>query len=46
MLETPVEMWFGESRVGVKPGSATYERFRKFADVLAHGPQRIANASR
>ncbi len=34
VLETPVEMWFGESRVGVKPGSATYERFRNFADVL------------
>jgi hypothetical protein len=34
VLETPVEMWFGDARVGVKPGSATYERFRKYADVL------------
>jgi len=34
VLQTPVEMWFGDSRVGVKPGSATYERFRKYADVL------------
>ncbi len=34
VLETPVEMWFGDARVGVKPGSATDERFRKYADVL------------
>jgi hypothetical protein len=33
-LETPVEMWFGDSRVGVRPGTPTYERFRKYADVL------------
>jgi hypothetical protein len=34
ILETPVEMWFGDSRVGVKPGSTTYQRFRKYADIL------------
>lgn len=34
VMEAPVEMWFGESRVGVKAGTATYDRFRKYADVL------------
>jgi len=34
VLETPVEMWFGDSRIGVKPGSATYDKFRKYADAL------------
>ncbi len=34
VMEAPVEMWFGDSRVGVKAGTATYERFRKYADVL------------
>jgi hypothetical protein len=33
-MAAPVEMWFGEARVGVKAGSATYDRFRKYADVL------------
>ena len=30
----PVEMWFGDYRVGVKPGSKTHAQFRKYADVL------------
>lgn len=34
VLETPVEMWFGDSRIGVKPGSATYDKFRRYADAL------------
>ncbi|MDZ4168838.1 MAG: hypothetical protein U1E26_04175 [Coriobacteriia bacterium] len=34
VMEAPVEMWFGEARVGVKAGTATYDRFRKYADVL------------
>jgi hypothetical protein len=34
VMEAPVEMWFGEKRVGVKAGTATYDRFRKYADVL------------
>lgn len=34
VLAAPVEMWFGESRVGVRAGSATYDRFRKYADAL------------
>lgn len=33
-MAAPVEMWFGDSRVGVKAGTATYDRFRKYADVL------------
>ncbi len=33
-MVAPVEMWFGEARVGVKAGTKTYEQFRKYADVL------------
>jgi hypothetical protein len=33
-MEAPVEMWFGEARVGVRAGTKTYEQFRKYADVL------------
>jgi hypothetical protein len=33
-MVAPVEMWFGDSRVGVKAGTKTYEKFRKYADVL------------
>jgi hypothetical protein len=33
-MAAPIEMWFGDSRVGVKPGTATFDRFRKYADVL------------
>jgi len=33
-LVAPVEMWFGEARVGVKPGSKTYDRFQRIAKVL------------
>jgi hypothetical protein len=34
VMAAPVEMWFGESRVGVRAPSPTYDRFRKYADVL------------
>lgn len=34
VLQAPVEMWFGDTRIGVKAGTATYERFRKYADAL------------
>jgi len=34
VLETPVEMWFGDSRIGVKPGSVTYDKFKRYADAL------------
>ena len=33
-MVAPVEMWFGDYRVGVKAGSKTHARFRKYADVL------------
>ncbi len=33
-MVAPVEMWFGEHRVGVKAGTKTYDQFRKYADVL------------
>jgi hypothetical protein len=33
-MVAPVEMWFGEARVGVKAGTKTYAQFRKYADVL------------
>ncbi len=33
-LVAPVEMWFGDYRVGVKAGSKTHKQFRKYADVL------------
>ena len=34
VMAAPVEMWFGDSRVGVKQGTRTYEQFRRYADVL------------
>ncbi len=34
-LVAPVEMWFGDDRVGVKPGSRTYDLFQKYATVLS-----------
>jgi hypothetical protein len=33
-MAAPVEMWFGEARVGVKAGTKTYQQFRKYADIL------------
>ncbi len=33
-LSSPVEMWFGEHRVGVKEGSATFDRLQRYADTL------------
>jgi hypothetical protein len=33
-LVAPVEMWFGEERVGVREGTKTYEQFRRYADEL------------
>ena len=34
VLSAPVEMWFGESRVGVRRGTRTWEQFRRYADIL------------
>lgn len=34
VMTAPVEMWFGNARVGVKAGTSTYDRFKKYADVL------------
>ena len=36
-MVAPVEMWFGDSRGGVKAGTKTYEQFKKYADVLIDG---------
>jgi hypothetical protein len=33
-MVAPVEMWFGDYRVGVKSGSTTHAQFRKYADAL------------
>ena len=33
-MAAPVEMWFGDARVGVEPGTETYDQFRKYADEL------------
>ena len=37
VMVAPVEMWFGDARIGVKAGTKTYARFRKYADVLIDG---------
>jgi hypothetical protein len=34
IMAAPVEMWFGEARIGVKAGTKTHAQFRKYADVL------------
>jgi hypothetical protein len=34
VLVAPVEMWFGDHRVGVKAGSKTYDQFQRMAQVL------------
>lgn len=34
VMEAPVELWFGETRVGVRSGSDTERRFQRFAEVL------------
>jgi len=33
-LVAPVEMWFGDARVGVRRGTRTYELFQRYADEL------------
>ncbi len=33
-LVAPIEMWFGDTRIGVKAGTKTYDRFQKIARVL------------
>ena len=33
-MAAPVEMWFGDHRVGVKHGTKTYDQFRRYADAL------------
>ena len=37
VMVAPVEMWFGDARIGVKAGTKTYAQFRKYADVLIDG---------
>lgn len=34
VMQTPVELWFGDVRVAVRPGSDTDRRFQRFAEVL------------
>lgn len=34
VMAAPVEMWFGDHRVGVKRGTRTYDQFRRYADAL------------
>lgn len=46
VLAAPVEMWFGEARIGVKAGTKTYEQFRKYADVLMADLQASKGRSR
>jgi hypothetical protein len=36
-MVAPIEMWFGDARIGVKAGTKTYAQFRKYADVLIDG---------
>jgi hypothetical protein len=33
-LSSPVEMWFGDHRVGVKSGTATFDRLQRYAGTL------------
>jgi len=33
-MHTPVEIWFGDARVGVRDDTGTSRRFRKYADRL------------
>jgi hypothetical protein len=44
-LVAPVEMWFGDDRVGVKPGSRTYDLFQKYARVLFDDLQRSKSST-
>ncbi|MDP2182432.1 MAG: hypothetical protein Q8K99_07670 [Actinomycetota bacterium] len=46
VLVAPVEMWFGESRVGVKQGSRTYELLQKYARALLDDLKRSKADSR
>jgi len=34
VMAAPIEMWFGEHRVGVKAGTRTFEQFKRYADTL------------
>ncbi|MBE0476025.1 MAG: hypothetical protein IBX62_02875 [Coriobacteriia bacterium] len=36
VMVSPVEMWFGEIRVGVRPGSKTFEEFQRLAARMLH----------
>lgn len=44
-LVAPVEMWFGDARVGVRPGSTTYDLFQKYARVLLDDLKRSRTSS-
>jgi hypothetical protein len=34
IMAAPIEIWFGEQRVGVKKGTRTYDQFQSYADAL------------
>lgn len=34
VMETPVELWLGDVRVGVRPNTHTHRQFMKYADIL------------
>ncbi len=34
ILVSPVEMWFGDFRIGVKPGTKTFAEFQRLAGIL------------
>ena len=43
-LVAPVEMWFGDVRIGVKPGTKTYDRFQRIAQVLFDDLKKASSA--
>ena len=45
-MAAPIEMWFGDSRVGVRAGSKTYDQFRRYADVLFDEMRAVRDAKR
>jgi hypothetical protein len=44
-LVAPVEMWFGDHRVGVKAGTRTYDLFQKYARVLFDDLERASTSA-
>lgn len=45
VLVAPVEMWFGESRIGVKAGTRTYDLFQKYARVIREDYHRATSGT-